>query len=364
MPHHRLGPGGLHGGHLRRTSQPRPRALRRHAARRTAHHHHRHRELPRPARAGQRLRAHGTDATPGPTLRCRHPQRQRHRGRLLAPPLHRHRRRHGQRRGRHRHHRHRGQRQVPRPARRAEVRRGRRVGLRHVRRLLLPQEDGGRRRRRRLRLRGSLLPLAPRLQGVPRGAQAPPPRLPNHAAARDLRPQHRDTLPARSARPLRREVRRRSTPRAPHPRGRRRRGSAHRRPLPGHRPPPEHRGLPPLAPHRRSRLPPHHPRHAPQPLPRPILRGVVHHHRRDPERPQRRDRPLQARQPVVRHHHGAHRLPETPVQRFGHARPLMRQAPRSPPGRQQAGASRGRRPARKDGWPCLGRGRARRSPSP
>ena len=71
-------------------------------------------------------------------------------------------------------HRHGGIGPLPRPALRAELSRQGRVGLRHLRRLLLPGPARRRDRRRQHRRRGSAVPVQPR---VPRHADPPPGKL-------------------------------------------------------------------------------------------------------------------------------------------------------------------------------------------
>ncbi len=152
--HSRFRPRRLLRRGVRRARQPLPRRHHRHAAGRPADDHHRSRQL-----AGRRRRRAGPRAD-GPLPAPRRALQDRNH---LRPDPHRQADRkalHPDRRFRHLHlrcadHRHRRLGHVPRPAVRAGLHGQGRVGLRHLRRLLLQEPGCRRHRRRQHRGRGS-----------------------------------------------------------------------------------------------------------------------------------------------------------------------------------------------------------------
>ena len=172
----------------------------RRTARRAARQHHRGRELPGLPQGHPGARADGAVPRAGGALRHQVPRRRRREGRPVEAAVH-HRR--GGHRGvsRHRrraHHRHRRAGQVARAAVGEAARRLRRVGVRHLRRLLLPRAARARRRRRRHRDGRGDLPDQARQA---RDGRAPPrrvPRLGNHVKRAQENPE--DRLAAQHAR--------------------------------------------------------------------------------------------------------------------------------------------------------------------
>ncbi len=148
LRHHRFRPRRLHRRHLCRPGAAGSGADRGHPAGRPADHHHRCGELSGLRRRDPGTLADGPDAGPGRACGDRTDQRRRaERGPVAAavPPEAGFRRRNPRRDPDHRHRR---PGQVAGPAVRAKVPGLRRVGLRHLRRLLLPRQDrsgGGRR---------------------------------------------------------------------------------------------------------------------------------------------------------------------------------------------------------------------------
>ncbi len=197
-----IGAGWLHGGHLRRAGDARAPADRRRPDGRPAHHHHRGGELSRLRRGDPGAVVGGANARPGASHGHDVRGGPGHRRGPVAPAvppgggdrpdLH-------LRRPDHRHGR---PGQMARPGVGAEVPGLRRLGLRHLRRLLLPRQGGRGGRRRQHRGRGGALPHQLRLQGH----TCPPSRRAagreGHADAPAAAPQDRDGLergPARGA---------------------------------------------------------------------------------------------------------------------------------------------------------------------
>ena len=146
--------------------------------RRPAVDHHRRRELSGLRRGDPGPLADGADGGAGGELRRRADLRQHRRGRPRQPAVQgaRRRRRADPRRGRDPRHRRTGA--LARPAEREGVRRPRRLGLRDLRRLLLPRQAGRDRRRRQHRGRGGAL-------SRPDGEQRDPDPPPRPAARRE-----------------------------------------------------------------------------------------------------------------------------------------------------------------------------------
>ena len=191
---HRLGSGGLHRRDLCRARHAGAGADPGRAAGRPAHHHHRRGELSGLCRRHPGPLADGADAEAGRARRHPHRHRSCQQGgawRPAVPADLRLRRRLSRRQPDHRHRRAGA---LARSALRAEVQRLRRVGLRHLRRLLLSQQGSGGDRRRQYRGRGSAVPDQFRLQGhrraparrVPRGKDPAGPAVQEPEDRRDL----------------------------------------------------------------------------------------------------------------------------------------------------------------------------------
>ena len=167
----RLRPGRADRRDLRGARQPRADRPRRLRAGRPADADQRRRELPGLPRRHPGAGPDGRDARAGGALRYAHRRRRHRSGRLLRAAVPAVGARHripcpgGDRRDRRLG-------AVARPRQRDPAARARRVGLRHVRRVLLPRPRDRRRRRRRHRVRGGDLPDPLRHEGAP----APPTR--------------------------------------------------------------------------------------------------------------------------------------------------------------------------------------------
>ena len=144
------------------------------AAGRPDDHHHRRRELSGLRRGHPGPLADGADGAAGRALRRRAAVRPRHRRRPVGPPVPgpARRRRHLHRRRPDRRHRCPGA--LAGAGQRAALLRRRRLGLRHLRRVLLPRQARGHRRRRQHGGRGGALPGA----DVREGDADPSPRQP------------------------------------------------------------------------------------------------------------------------------------------------------------------------------------------
>jgi hypothetical protein len=157
-PHSRLGTRRLHRGHLCGARHAGAAADPGHPARRTAHDHHRCRELSGLRRRHPGAVADGPDARPGRACRHRDRHRPHRRGRRDPAPVpadgrfgrHLHLRR--------AHHRHGRPGELAGAAQRGDVQGLRRVGLRHLRRVLLPRQEGRGGRRRQHGGGGSAVP--------------------------------------------------------------------------------------------------------------------------------------------------------------------------------------------------------------
>ncbi len=112
-------------------------------ARRPADHHHRRGELSGLRRGDPGALADGADARPGRARGDRVPGRHGVKRRPLHPPVPHHARQRIGPPGRDPDHHHRREGQVAEHAERATLSRLRRLGLRHLRRLLLPRQGGG-----------------------------------------------------------------------------------------------------------------------------------------------------------------------------------------------------------------------------
>ena len=154
--HPRLRPGRPHRRHLRRPRRPGADRRPGHPARRPAHHHHRRRKLSRLPRRHPGPLADGADADAGRACRRADGVGPYRRGRPVAAPVPAERR---QRRlsWRHAGDRHRRPGEMAQPAVRGAYEGQGRLGLRDLRRLLLPRQEGGGDRRRQHRGRGSAL---------------------------------------------------------------------------------------------------------------------------------------------------------------------------------------------------------------
>ena len=162
--HHRLRPGRLHGRDLCGARHAEAGADRRPAAGRPADDHHRCRELSGLRRPDPGPLADGADAEAGRACRHRDRQRHRHRGRprrAAVPAEGRFRHRIHLRRADHRDRR---AGQMAGHPQRAAFQGFRRLGLRHLRRLLLPRQGrgGGRRRQFARSRRRSICRTSPR----------------------------------------------------------------------------------------------------------------------------------------------------------------------------------------------------------
>ena len=157
MPDYRQRPRRVHRSYLYFARQPPARTLRGYRAGRAAHDHDRRGEFPGLSRRRQRPADDGRHAPSGRTLRSRHPHRNRDERGPLVASVPRGDRRHDADQGRDAHHRHGSIGKIPRPAFGNEIPRHGRQRVRHVRRILLPQEGRGRGRRRRHGLRGGHL---------------------------------------------------------------------------------------------------------------------------------------------------------------------------------------------------------------
>ena len=164
LAHPRFRPGRLHRRGVRRARQPQAGADHRPRPGRPADDHHRRRQL---ARRRRRRAGPGADGALPEARRAL-----RHRNRVRPDPHGRAGRAAVRARGRHRHlhlrradHRHRRLGALPRPALGAEIHGQGRVGLRHLRRLLLQGPGRGRGRRRQHRGRGSAVPRQHRAPG-------------------------------------------------------------------------------------------------------------------------------------------------------------------------------------------------------
>ena len=170
------------------------------AGRRPAVDHDRRRELSRFCRGHPGALADGADGGASGELRRRAGARHDHRGRP-EPASFRVQRRFGRPlRGRDPDPRHRRAGALAGAAQRAEVRRPRRVRVRHVRWLLFPQPAGRRGRRRQYRGRGSIVPQP---DGEPRDPDPPPgpaARREGAAGSSVPEPQDRDHLGQRGGR--------------------------------------------------------------------------------------------------------------------------------------------------------------------
>ena len=240
----RLRPRRLHGRHLRRPRQPEAAAGHRSHPGRPAHHHHRGRQLAGRCQRRAGPRADGTLPRPRRALPDRHRLRPHQRGRPVAAPVPSHRRqRHLHLRRPH--HRHRRLGPLPGPALRGSLCRQGRLGLRHLRRLLLPQPGRGRHRRRQHGRRRGSLPQQHRPQGHRRAPSRQAACRTHHDRPPDGKGagrQGRDALEQRAGRsagrPERRHRHARAQPRNRREAGREALGRVHR-----HRPHPQYRTL-------------------------------------------------------------------------------------------------------------------------
>ena len=164
------------------------------AAGRPAHHHHRRRKLPGLRRCHPGAVAHGADARPGGARRHRSRHGPDLQGRFEAAPL----RAQGRVRRhlylRRADHLHRRPGALARHPLGRELQRLRRLGLRHLRRLLLQGQGSGRRRRRQHRRRGSDLPDQLRQARHRRASARPLPRREDPAGPPVQEPQDRGHL--------------------------------------------------------------------------------------------------------------------------------------------------------------------------
>ena len=198
--HHRLRARRLHGGHLCRARHAAAAPHRGHPRRRPDDHHHRRGELSGLRRRDPRPLAHGADARPGRACRHRDHRRPYRRGRPQAPALLAQGRQRHRIHRRHPHHRHRRAGALARASVRRALQGLRRVGLRHLRRLLLPRQEGHRGRRRQHRRRGGALPRQHRRARDPRASARRAARREDPAGAPVQEPEDRNDVERRARR--------------------------------------------------------------------------------------------------------------------------------------------------------------------